>query len=451
MVYANAAFTSRQYQYLIIQQLDHITKVVTYFNNDNTDENSLSYILSLYCLIIYNLTVENLSNSNYDLSVALPHIIQYIKLNADINMGFGALVNAFGKSSEEKLEHFLRKNSIDFLFDLDSEDDIDALLSSAFTSLAKNKVGQELLTSKMDLTKSKLSEDKKCKIARILSSCSSVPSLLSAVSKLVQTTSEGSSFFALMEGVRNMLHASSKNGIDKENANFEMNQTKELANITLKIANTKFKDNREVKDWIEWFEQEVTGLVKQSPYLVRLSPLKSVDCFISPNGNSMRTKYNSDFCTTVANHCASRGKVYYEVELHSSCLYQIGWVTESFKHNSKNGEGVGDDKYSWAVDLYRNSKWHNGIGKVYDEENDVKWEKGGIVQLYADLDQRKLYFGYNGTKSLGYKNINIENGLYPALSCVQSGSCTFNFGESGPFRFNPGSDYKKFSEAVNFK
>lgn len=49
------------------------------------------------------------------------------------------------------------------------------------------------------------------------------------------------------------------------------------------------------------------------------------------------------------------GKWYYEVELATQGLFQIGWVTSRchFRPFEGYGFGVGDDEYSWAVDFQR--------------------------------------------------------------------------------------------------
>jgi hypothetical protein len=56
-----------------------------------------------------------------------------------------------------------------------------------------------------------------------------------------------------------------------------------------------------------------------------------------------------------ANISVKRGKWYYEVELATQGLFQIGWVTSrcQFRPFEGYGYGVGDDEYSWAVDFQR--------------------------------------------------------------------------------------------------
>lgn len=56
-----------------------------------------------------------------------------------------------------------------------------------------------------------------------------------------------------------------------------------------------------------------------------------------------------------ANVPVKKGKWYYEVELVTGGLFQIGWVTSRcrFRPLDGYGFGVGDDEQSWAVDFQR--------------------------------------------------------------------------------------------------
>lgn len=78
------------------------------------------------------------------------------------------------------------------------------------------------------------------------------------------------------------------------------------------------------------------------------------------------------------------GKWYYEVEMLSDNLFQIGWVNDRFVPDPLDGKGVGDCSNSWAVDLYRNAKWHemeDGMATRLPYGGDRKWEAGGILQV----------------------------------------------------------------------
>ena len=95
--------------------------------------------------------------------------------------------------------------------------------------------------------------------------------------------------------------------------------------------------------------------------------------------------------------------VYYEVELLSGGVAQIGWATSAFaeamrtaslSHSSflststsmvaaalAEGDGVGDHEASWAFDGSRRLKW-NGESLPYGRQ----WEAGDVVGCYARID-----------------------------------------------------------------
>lgn len=59
---------------------------------------------------------------------------------------------------------------------------------------------------------------------------------------------------------------------------------------------------------------------------------------------------------------------YYEVGLVTKGIVQVGWalINEgNFCPNSDAGDGVGDDSFSWAIDIRRNLKLHNAINEPY--------------------------------------------------------------------------------------
>lgn len=59
-------------------------------------------------------------------------------------------------------------------------------------------------------------------------------------------------------------------------------------------------------------------------------------------------------CALTAAHEAhdqpSQPQWYYEVELLTGGVMQIGWADQLFKADAMNGDGVGDDVHSWAYD-----------------------------------------------------------------------------------------------------
>lgn len=114
------------------------------------------------------------------------------------------------------------------------------------------------------------------------------------------------------------------------------------------------------------------------------------------------------------------GKYYYEIELLSDGLMQLGWISSKFNGgNDEEGEGVGDDKSSWAYDGFRQKIWHEGEGQSYgvvdedenkiekehtktenEEESQFSWSQGDIIGCFFSAfilpnSQRKITFSYS--------------------------------------------------------
>eukprot|EP00598_Pedospumella_elongata_P002836 CAMPEP_0184976590 /NCGR_PEP_ID=MMETSP1098-20130426/7509_1 /TAXON_ID=89044 /ORGANISM="Spumella elongata, Strain CCAP 955/1" /LENGTH=736 /DNA_ID=CAMNT_0027499491 /DNA_START=10 /DNA_END=2220 /DNA_ORIENTATION=+ len=101
---------------------------------------------------------------------------------------------------------------------------------------------------------------------------------------------------------------------------------------------------------------------------------------------------------------------YYEVELQSDGLMQLGWVDSHFianfhsaqaaatinndtntatssteSVNTVEADGVGDDVHSWGFDGYRQQKWHAGEGCAYGPQTGNIWQIGDTVGCYLEL------------------------------------------------------------------
>lgn len=57
-------------------------------------------------------------------------------------------------------------------------------------------------------------------------------------------------------------------------------------------------------------------------------------------------------------HTPFVGKYVYEVEILSSDIIQIGWALRIANFDPENGNGVGDDQFSYSIDGCRGKKWH---------------------------------------------------------------------------------------------
>jgi hypothetical protein len=90
------------------------------------------------------------------------------------------------------------------------------------------------------------------------------------------------------------------------------------------------------------------------------------------------------FSTLCVECSMSMGHWYYEVELLSGGLMQIGWINESFRESLRTGviaadDGVGDDTNSWAYDGLRKQRWHGQYavyGDKYISDADVVTDDG---------------------------------------------------------------------------
>lgn len=97
----------------------------------------------------------------------------------------------------------------------------------------------------------------------------------------------------------------------------------------------------------------------------------------------------SSFCALGV--ALTSGKWYYEVEVVTAGVMQVGWADHEFKGDSSNGDGVGDDKHSWAFDGCRQQKW-NGDGSDYG----LSWKEGDVVGCLLDVDAQTISFTLNG-------------------------------------------------------
>lgn len=128
----------------------------------------------------------------------------------------------------------------------------------------------------------------------------------------------------------------------------------------------------------------------------------------------------------------TRGRYYYEVEILTGGLAQVGWADGLFVGNAGVGDGVGDHEHSWSYDGARQLSW-SGESVDYGE----KWKAGDVVGCLADSSEGSLTFYLNG-KSLGAAFSGIDfaeaGGIYPAMSLERGESARVNIGNAR-FRF----------------
>lgn len=134
----------------------------------------------------------------------------------------------------------------------------------------------------------------------------------------------------------------------------------------------------------------------------------------------------------------AHGKWYYEVTLLTSGLMQIGWCNSKFTGSANTGDGVGDDKHSFAFDGFRQLLWSCGKAKRWG----LKWKAGDIVCCAVDIDSGVIQYALNGDWNTGadnvaFRGVNLhEQGLIPAVSFQKGEKFCMNFGQT-PFSYAP--------------
>lgn len=153
----------------------------------------------------------------------------------------------------------------------------------------------------------------------------------------------------------------------------------------------------------------------------------------SYNAGGVRIKGLSNFPTLrVANVELRHGKWYYEVQLITDGLMQIGWVDSIFSCDDDDGQGVGDDSHSWAFDGCRFKKWNGSSGSY-----GAAWHSGDVIGCFLDLDNCVMRFTLNGFDlGVAFSAFSYTGGLCPAISLNQGESINLNVG-GFPFQFPP--------------
>jgi hypothetical protein len=116
---------------------------------------------------------------------------------------------------------------------------------------------------------------------------------------------------------------------------------------------------------------------------------------------------------------------------------QFGFCTEGFEpRKDPEGEGAGDDAWSWAVDGARLKKWHKGPSDGYGN----KWAVGDVIGFAVDMrtaGAAVMRVSVNGSfgapNGLAFSDMNAPF-LSPAFS--GDGQYRVNFGDR-PFAHTP--------------
>lgn len=144
------------------------------------------------------------------------------------------------------------------------------------------------------------------------------------------------------------------------------------------------------------------------------------------------------------------GKWFYEVEVVTSGLIQIGWIDGYFQGSSDQGEGVGDHTHSWSYDGNRQRRWNSGSSS-YGE----KWKAGDVIGCLLDLNACEMTFFRNGINlGTAYSDVKCsvsdkKSGMMPGISLERGEIIRVNLGHQ-PFAFPPTvvGDYDTISRAI---
>ncbi|XP_035674331.1 uncharacterized protein LOC118414406 [Branchiostoma floridae] len=141
---------------------------------------------------------------------------------------------------------------------------------------------------------------------------------------------------------------------------------------------------------------------------------------------------------------------YYEIELKSCGIIQIGWATRDCEFGPEKGIGVGDNVQSCAFDGARCKVWRGPITEQKDNEYGTEWHSADIVSclLYSNGN---VCFWLNGVNmGIAYRGLDMAQEWYPAASLSTEQQILFNFGIQ-PFRFCPPDGFLPVSEVVLHK
>eukprot|EP01031_Cornospumella_fuschlensis_P041352 gene41352-50465_t len=151
-------------------------------------------------------------------------------------------------------------------------------------------------------------------------------------------------------------------------------------------------------------------------------------------------------------HPISSGKWYYELTVHTAGCVQVGWAATGYQGAADNGQGVGDDIFSWAFDGWRTYLWHET-----SVEWGTRWAPGDVVGCAIDLDNRTMSFFLNGFgeevgMGLAFTHFDccydLHLQVFPCASFNRNEKVKFNFGSTS-FRHGPPPGYRPYLEHMN--
>ena len=139
------------------------------------------------------------------------------------------------------------------------------------------------------------------------------------------------------------------------------------------------------------------------------------------------------------------GVLYFEVEVvKAHRVMQVGFSLKDGLPLSEldTFEGVGDNKFSWAVDGIRQRLWHGGEQIVWDG----LWVEGSVIGLAANIDTGSVAVSKDGVwggvdgSLVGYgvvfRDEAIKQGVYPAISASHH-TVRYHFEGDETLKFGP--------------
>jgi hypothetical protein len=147
----------------------------------------------------------------------------------------------------------------------------------------------------------------------------------------------------------------------------------------------------------------------------------SGDVVLLQENDMWHIQSNSNFCTVGIvldkEKVRSHGDTvfYWEINVKTGGIVQVGWASASFRPNSENGDGVGDCQNSWGYDGNRTIKLHNEVTEPYGGE---AWKEGDVIGCCYNKQSSTISFYRNGV-ALGsaFELSHPPDSLFPAISC----------------------------------
>lgn len=151
-------------------------------------------------------------------------------------------------------------------------------------------------------------------------------------------------------------------------------------------------------------------------------------CDVRMLSSGVHTVLGTDSFSTVrvdAGAALTGGSWAFEVQIHTSGIMQIGWVTEHTRYTFE--DGVGDSKDSYAYDGKRVRKW-NVSSVPYGEQ----WTAGDVIGCCVSFNDDQgcvvSYFRNGKFLDVAFHGVSPGAGLFPAVSLSYGEACEINMG-----------------------